>query len=208
MTLGLHESAYRSNISRLKNLFQIEKGNLSLRISFTDNPFTEFEEGYRLDKIRTDNQGEYEKMSDGTYSFTFELQDAKLTFVTVPIRYRVKYYGNGGKGGGKIDTVRYGEDYIIPNNWYTDRKGREFCGFNTEKDGSGKSFKEGQKVKNLTTVNGESVVLYAQWKEPAKSGKVSGSIFADGSIGIWIGLAAMVSLLAVMGVIAVRRKKQ
>ena len=44
------------------------------------------------------------------------------------------------------------------------RVGGDFAGWNTERDGSGTSFEDGQSVKNLTKENGGEITLYAQWE--------------------------------------------
>lgn len=40
-----------------------------------------------------------------------------------------------------------------------------FAGWNTERDGSGISFSDGQEVKNLSAVDKDTIILYAQWKK-------------------------------------------
>lgn len=50
------------------------------------------------------------------------------------------------------------------------RGGAVFTGWNTKADGSGTAYKDKQSVKNLTAKNGETITLYAQWKEtPVKT---------------------------------------
>ena len=46
-----------------------------------------------------------------------------------------------------------------------ERAGYSFTGWNTEPDGSGASFEDGEPVTNLTLQDKATVTLYAQWKQ-------------------------------------------
>ena len=100
-------------------------------------------------------------------------------------RYQVRYESNstdwvGGYMENSIHmynnaTVFEGREVTpierLSKNTYT-RIGYEFVGWNTEPDGSGKSFGNQEKILNLTNENydemgGGVVVLYAQWKKSA-----------------------------------------
>ena len=59
---------------------------------------------------------------------------------------------------------KYGTSYTLTANAFK-KKGYTFTGWNTKKDGSGKSYSNKEKVKNLTSKDGGSVTLYAQWKK-------------------------------------------
>ena len=59
----------------------------------------------------------------------------------------------------------YDQDYVLPTNTFK-KTGNLFTGWNTEADGSGTSYTDGQTVKNLTTTKDGIVTLYAQW-DPA-----------------------------------------
>ena len=80
--------------------------------------------------------------------------------------YTVKFNGNGSTGGkmNSLTARKYGSSYKLTANKFK-KKGYVFTGWNTKKDGSGKSYSNKQKVKNLTTKNKGSVTLYAQWKK-------------------------------------------
>ena len=63
----------------------------------------------------------------------------------------------------------YGEPQNLFANQFI-RADATFMGWNTEADGSGVAYPDGQSVENLTKEDGKVVTLYAQWKEtPAKS---------------------------------------
>lgn len=98
-------------------------------------------------------------------------------------RYQVRYESNSADWvGGYMEnsihmynnaTVFEGREVTpierLSKNTYT-RIGYEFVGWNTEPDGSGRSFADQEKIRNLTEENydemgGGVVVLYAQWKK-------------------------------------------
>lgn len=82
-----------------------------------------------------------------------------------PIQYSVQFDGNGANKGSmdKQTKLRYDKSYELKSNAFK-RTGYEFTGWNTTKDGKGKTYKNKAAVKNLTTANGKTVTLYAQWK--------------------------------------------
>ncbi|MDE6023888.1 MAG: InlB B-repeat-containing protein [Lachnospiraceae bacterium] len=81
-----------------------------------------------------------------------------------PNKFYVRFNGNGSTDGSmKKISFTYGKYKKLPANSFT-RKGYKFVGWNTKADGSGKSYTDGKNVRNLATVNGETKILYAQWK--------------------------------------------
>lgn len=82
--------------------------------------------------------------------------------------YTVNYNANGGTGNTATSSHTYDVDKALTPNGFT-RSGYKFTGWNTEPDGSGTSYSDGQTVKNLTTEHGETINLYAQWDVKAKS---------------------------------------
>ena len=81
-------------------------------------------------------------------------------------KYTIKFDGNGNTSGSmdKLKNRKYGKTYTLTANAYK-KKGYTFTGWNTKKDGSGKSYKNKAEVKNLTSKSGGTVTLYAQWKK-------------------------------------------
>jgi uncharacterized repeat protein (TIGR02543 family) len=77
--------------------------------------------------------------------------------------YKVKFRANGGEGTMKAQKIVRGKKVALRENTFT-RAGYKFIGWNTKANGSGKSYKDMQKVKNLANA-GKSVKLYAQWKK-------------------------------------------
>ena len=85
---------------------------------------------------------------------------AKLT------TYTVKFDGNGSTSGStkKLSKCKYGKKYTLTKNGFK-KKGYTFKGWNTKKDGSGKTYKNKAEVKNLSSKADGKVTLYAQWKK-------------------------------------------
>ena len=80
-------------------------------------------------------------------------------------KYNIVFKGNGSTSGSmkKMSNCKYGREYTLKANIFT-RKGYTFIGWNTKSDGSGVTYDDKEAVKNLTTINGKTVTLYAKWK--------------------------------------------
>ena len=77
--------------------------------------------------------------------------------------YEVVYDANGGSGAQIANTAHtYGEDKALATNTYTNEF-YTFYGWNTEPDGSGTHFKDGEVVRNLTTEDKAVITVYAEW---------------------------------------------
>ena len=97
--------------------------------------------------------------------------------------YTIKYSGNKATSGKmSAQTLRlYGKTYALSANKYK-RTGYKFAGWNTKKNGKGISYKNKAKVQNLSSVNGEVVTLYAQWKANTYKVKFNGNGATSGSM--------------------------
>ena len=82
-----------------------------------------------------------------------------------PYLYEIKFDGNDADDG-EMESIEatYDEEYTLTANAFT-RAGYKFTGWNTEADGSGTSYEDGATVSNLTSTDGDTVTLYAQWEE-------------------------------------------
>lgn len=82
-----------------------------------------------------------------------------------PIKYTIKFNGNGATSGKmkNLTNRKYDTSYKLTANAFK-KKGYKFAGWNTKKNGKGKSYKNKASVKNLISTNGKTVTLYAQWK--------------------------------------------
>ncbi|WP_417054593.1 InlB B-repeat-containing protein, partial [Dysosmobacter sp.] len=80
--------------------------------------------------------------------------------------YTVTYHGNGADSGMTTDTTDYatGEKATVQANGFT-RSRYTFTGWNTKADGSGDSYKTGDRI-TMT----DNVVLYAQWTRNSSHG--------------------------------------
>lgn len=81
-----------------------------------------------------------------------------------PITYSVVFDANGGLGTMERQTFTYDDAQSLTANTFT-RDNYEFAGWNTATNGSGKSYDDEEEVKNLTTENGATITLYAQWQK-------------------------------------------
>ena len=97
--------------------------------------------------------------------------------------YNVKFDGNTADGGSMADqAMTYDEAASLERNSYT-KTGYTFTGWNTQGDGSGSAYGDGQTVVNLTTTDGEVVKLYAQWRANKYSIRFDGNTADGGSMG-------------------------
>jgi uncharacterized repeat protein (TIGR02543 family) len=84
---------------------------------------------------------------------------AKWTAIT----YTVAYNGNGSTGGSTASSSHtYDVSKALTANGFS-KTGYTFAGWNTAANGSGTSYSDQQSVQNLTTTNGATINLYAQW---------------------------------------------
>ena len=83
------------------------------------------------------------------------------------IAYTIAFNGNGATSGstGSISAT-YNTAQNLPANVFA-KTGYHFTGWNTAVNGSGTAYGNTASVKNLTTKDGSTVILYAQW---AKNG--------------------------------------
>ena len=92
--------------------------------------------------------------------------------------YRILFKANGGKGTMKPQTVKRGKKTALRASTFT-RSGYKFAGWNTKKNGKGKSCKNKAKVKNLAKA-GKTVKLYAQWKKAGNKNAKAGIDLVQG----------------------------
>ena len=80
-------------------------------------------------------------------------------------KYNIVFKRNGSTSGSmkKLSDRKYGKSYKLTQNAFK-RTGYTFAGWNTKADGSGTSYADKASVKNLTSKDGRTVTLYAQWK--------------------------------------------
>ena len=76
--------------------------------------------------------------------------------------YTIEFNANGGTGTMEHQSFTYGQSKALSANAFT-RTNYAFKNWNTEADGSGTAYTDKQSVSNLTTTNGATITLYAQW---------------------------------------------
>lgn len=134
-----------------------QKVKIGQKAGLVGNEFTR--EGYvfmgwgdkaEADKVVYEDRGTVTFNKDVTLYAVWEQKTHKITFVQ-----------NDRKVGGtmEVQTVQEGKDTALTTCTYT-KKGYRFKGWNTEPNGKGKAYKDGEIV-NLK----EDLKLYAQWEE-------------------------------------------
>lgn len=79
-------------------------------------------------------------------------------------QYTVVYNGNGSTNGSMTNSsYTYDTDGYLKTNQFN-RTGYNFIGWTTASDGTGTAYTDGQYVKNITSVNGATINLYAKWE--------------------------------------------
>lgn len=78
--------------------------------------------------------------------------------------YKISFNPNGGTGKSMATmSCTYAKSYTLKANTFT-RTGYTFTGWNTKADGTGTySYANKATVKNVSSVNGKTIKLYAQW---------------------------------------------
>lgn len=80
-----------------------------------------------------------------------------------PNTYTIKFNGNGGAGTTADLGMTYDVSKNLTANGFT-RTGYTFTGWNTAANGTGTAYSNKQSVSNLTSTDGGTINLYAQWK--------------------------------------------
>ena len=82
----------------------------------------------------------------------------------IPNSYTINYDKNGADGTKTMTTTTctYDNNCTLNENKFT-RTDYSFTGWNTKSDGTGTSYSNSTEVKNLTSTNGATITLYAQW---------------------------------------------
>ena len=95
-------------------------------------------------------------------------------------QYTVKFDANGGTGSMSDQSHTYSVSQALTPNAFT-RAGYTFEGWNTNADGTGTSYTDKQSVSNLSSTDGATITLYAQWAEiPANNHNITYTAQATG----------------------------
>lgn len=117
--------------------------------------------GYTFNGWYTAASGGTQTTSSTTVSIT---EDKTLYAHWTANTYTIAYNSNGGVGAISEQTHTYDAMQNLTSNSFT-RTGYTFTGWNTNSDGSGTSYSDGASVMNLSSTSGDTVTLYAQWRE-------------------------------------------
>ena len=125
--------------------------------------------GYTFAGWNTASDGSGASYADGQEVVNLTTEDGgEVTLYAQwePISYAVAFDANAEDASGTMDdqSMAYDVAANLDANQFA-RTGYTFAGWNTASDGSGTSYADGQEVVNLTTTDGDEVVLYAQWTE-------------------------------------------
>ena len=104
------------------------------------------------------------KTISSSYTVNSTDGDVTLTAEYTNNTYTVQFNKNHTDATGTMDpqAFTYGIAQNLTANAFR-RTGYTFAGWNTKADGSGTSYDDQKSVNNLTTTNGGTVTLYAQW---------------------------------------------
>ena len=82
-----------------------------------------------------------------------------------PISYTIVFDGNGNTSGDDVASMslKYDEAAKLNKNSFI-MDGLVFDSWNTQANGEGVAYGDEQEVKNLSSTDGETITLYAQWK--------------------------------------------
>ena len=111
------------------------------------------------------------------YSKYAKRYNRHLTINAVQPTYTVSFNANGGTGTMGTQSFTYKTSQSLNKNTFV-KENSEFDSWNTSIDGTGTSYDDEEVVSNLTSVDGDTVVLYAQWAEQGKVARI-GSVYYD-----------------------------
>ena len=95
-----------------------------------------------------------------------KMQGADTTIYAhwIPVSYTIKYEGNGAVGSMEESHMTYNSAEALKENTFVNNAdGAHFDGWNTTADGSGKDYADRADGSKLTTKDGDTITLYAQW---------------------------------------------
>ena len=127
-----------------------------------ENQFTK--EGYTFKGWNTQANGEGQAYADQASVSNLATQGQVTLYAQWQANnYTVKFDANGGQGNMQDQQFEYDQAKKLSANVFT-KENYTFAGWATSQNGS-VVYTDAQEVKNLTTVNGGEVTLYAVWTE-------------------------------------------
>ena len=98
-------------------------------------------------------------------TLTYDCSGSTATYIArfKANQYTIQFNANGGLGTMSNQSYAYGVSKALTANTFT-KTGYNFAGWNTKADGTGTKYTDKQSVSNLSSTDGGSVTLYAQWE--------------------------------------------
>ena len=107
------------------------------------------------------------KSPTAAQTFTPATNASYLYASWIPNKYSITYNANGGFGTTSTSTHYYGYSKKLTKNAFT-RTGYRFIGWSTQASATTATYTDQESVSNLTTVNEDSITLFAIWKPIAE----------------------------------------
>ncbi len=160
---------YNGKILTLNTNYEIEYNNYNDGKSSFDSSSDFIKKGYKYvgfydgkgNKIFDENQ----KITSVGLMKLEDLVDKNRIEVVIKfeaISYNIIYNSNGGDGFMFESTHTFDEYKALRYNEFT-RGSEDFLGWNTNSDGTGDTYADGQLIKNLCFEEGDTIELYAMW---------------------------------------------
>ena len=136
--------------------------------SLTANAFTRT--GYNFDGWSTEVDGHSYSLTDAQLFRNLTTVDNDIVTLYAqwaPIHYNIVFHQNHDGVAGSTNSimnVAYDETRVLSQNGFA-LEHYKYMGWNTATDGTGTPYEDGASIKNLTTTDGATIDLYAQWKE-------------------------------------------
>lgn len=127
-----------------------------------DNKFVR--EGYIFKEWNTNKDGDGTSYSNKQVISNGIMDDMNLYAIWIPIKYTITFNSNLGVGNMDNQVIKYNEEVSLNSNNFK-REGYYFKEWNTKSDGNGTSYKNNEKILNLSTINDDEISLYAIWVE-------------------------------------------
>lgn len=88
--------------------------------------------------------------------------------------YNIVFDKNGGTDGEtkSMTNIPYNEEVVLTGNGFI-KSGYSFNGWNTKPDGTGTSYVNNATVSRLSSINGDTITLYAMWKSKGISYQIN-----------------------------------
>lgn len=116
--------------------------------------------GYKIADVKVDGNSIGARSS---YTFTNVTTDHTISASFAPINFAIRFNANGANGHMNNLTIPYDSACALTANTFS-RTGYRFIGWNTNPDGSGTTYHDEQVIRNLSSIDGTTIDLHAQWE--------------------------------------------